>query len=119
MTPTHSNDAAGHSGDSTQRTDQSAQHAGHRTPGTALLAFSAVVLGALLLVQVARLGLLPAARAEMVSEVGDFAVMTTSGGNDEVLLVLDNRSEDLSVYRVENQSALELYQRVNLHRIFT
>lgn len=91
----------------------------HVSPIAALWA-GAAVLTALIIVQAGRgvEGLDAAAQAEMVSEVGDFTMMTTDAGNEEIVLVLDARSEDLSIYRVDQQTTLELYQRVNLQRIF-
>jgi len=61
---------------------------------------------------------LPVARGEMVSQVGEYTVLTTDGGNEELLLLLDARSEDLLVYRIEKQSTVQLFQRVNLPRVF-
>src|SRR5438445_620781 len=91
-------------------------------PGAPLTAFLWITAAALAVLVVARLGQIslgPSAQAEMVSQSGDFTIMTTNGGNDDIVAVLDNRSEDLAVYRVENQSAFELYQRVPLQRVFT
>jgi hypothetical protein len=47
----------------------------------------------------------------MVSSVGGVTMLTTDAGTDEVLIVLDNRTEMLMVYRVNNVSAVELLQR--------
>lgn len=63
------------------------------------------------------LGVAPA-QAGMVSHVGSLAVMTADVGNEEVLVVLDNRSEQLLVYRVENMSVASLVQRTSLARVF-
>jgi len=59
-----------------------------------------------------------AARAEMVSGSGGYTVMTADGGTDEVLLVLDERNEELFVYRVENQRSVDLQERVSLTKLF-
>ena len=55
----------------------------------------------------------------MVSHVGGITMLTTDGGTDEVLVVLDNRTEMLMVYRVDNSSAVELLQRTPVGAMFT
>lgn len=78
---------------------------------------SAAVIAGLIIVQASRM---PGdgAYAEMVSSVGEYTVLTTDGGNEEVLLVLDNRNEDLLVYKVKAQKELELFQKVDLDKLF-
>jgi hypothetical protein len=88
-------------------------------PPVALLWLTAAVLAALTLVQLGRASIGSTARAEMVSQAGDFTLMTTNGGNDDVVAVIDNRGEDLTIYRVDNQSAFEPYQHVSLQQVFT
>jgi hypothetical protein len=83
--------------------------------GTALLTACAVILGLLIVIVSLRT---PTAHAEMVSTAGPLTVMTAEGGNEEILLMLDGRAEHLSVYRVENQSSLELYKRYDLPKVF-
>ncbi len=79
---------------------------------------SAFVLIGLILVQSARtLG--NRAQAEMVSASGGYTVLTADGGTDEVLILLDERSEELYVYRVENQRSVDMKERVSLSRLFT
>lgn len=89
-----------------------------RLSPNAALGASAFVLAALVILAAGRPWVTPAA-ADMVVEHGGFVMMTAESGNDEVLLVLDNRAETLSVYRVENQNALEMYRRYDLPEIFT
>ena len=55
----------------------------------------------------------------MVSHVGGITMLTTDGGTDEILVVLDNRTEMLMVYRVDNSSAVELLQRTPVGAMFT
>ncbi len=87
-----------------------------QTASQRVLVGSAIVLAALI---VFVLGRDPApARAEMVAHVGDYAVMTTDGGTAELLVIIDNRSEDLLIYRVEKQASVDLYRRYSLSRLF-
>jgi hypothetical protein len=78
---------------------------------------SAAVLAPLVVVQAGRV-LGPTASAEMVSHAGNYTALTADSGTEDVLLVLDGRKELLLVYRMENQSALELYKRYELPRLF-
>ena len=59
------------------------------------------------------------ARADMVARSGSYIVMTTDGGNEEVLVVIDERAETVSVYKVVNQQNVQLFQRADLREIFT
>lgn len=85
---------------------------------TPALWVTAGALGALAASQAVQL-LESDARAELVSSAGAYTLMTAEGTTDEILLVIDERQELLLVYRVENQNAVELYQRYELARIFT
>lgn len=55
----------------------------------------------------------------MVSHVGGITMLTSDAQTDEVLIVLDNRTETLLVYRVENVSSVELLQRTSVSAMFT
>ena len=85
-------------------------------PNAALWA-SAVVLLVLTIIQATGSGI-PAARADLVSSVGDYTMLTFDGGNDDVLLVMDGRAEELYAYRVKNQNSLELIAPYQLKAIF-
>jgi len=76
---------------------------------------SAFVVGALLIVQAGRI---EPASAEMVTQSSEYVSLTTNGGTSELALVIDKRTEELSVYRVEALSTIELYQRIDLPRVF-
>lgn len=89
-----------------------------RLGATAPLWASAIVVLALILTQSSRL-VGNAARAEMVHGAGGYTIMTVDGGTDEVLVILDNRNEEMFVYRVENQAAVDLKERVSLTRLFS
>ena len=87
---------------------------------------SAFVLLALVLIQAEPLvaqqgGLLGGkggAQAGMVSQVGQLTVMTADSGNDDVLLVLEGRSEELYVYRAD-RNGVQLQQRLQIPKLFT
>ncbi len=85
-----------------------------------LLSVSAVMLAGLLAwqAQAMQLGRDGGAGSGMVSNVGDYTMMTFSTGNEDMLITLDNRSEELYVYRVENQNAVALFQKLSLPRLF-
>lgn len=78
---------------------------------------SAGVLAALVVVQGAGLLDRPAI-AEMSTHKSGYAMMTTDGGAEEVLVVLDDRNESLLVYEVENRTRLVLQDREALPDLF-
>ncbi|MBL8762089.1 MAG: hypothetical protein JNL50_12385 [Phycisphaerae bacterium] len=86
-----------------------------------MLSASAVLLVALLAwrAQAMQIGRGGDGGAGMVSAVGDYTMMTFPVGNEDMLLTLDNRSEELYVYRVENQNAVSLFQKLGLPRLFS
>jgi hypothetical protein len=94
-----------------------------RRSHTALWA-SAFVLFALILIQaqplIAQQGAFrgTAQAAGMVSQVGPLTVMTADAGSDDVLLVLEGRSEDLYVYR-SDRNGVQLQQRLSIPKLFT
>jgi hypothetical protein len=82
---------------------------------------SAFVLFAMVLIQSQPLFAQPfgdhAARAGMVSQVGQLTVMTADAGGDDVLLVLEGRSEELFVYRTD-RNGIQLQQRMQVPKLF-
>lgn len=83
--------------------------------GAAALWASAFVIGAMIVSQASRLGAGNPAYAGNVSEVGDLTVLTAAAGdNEDVLAVLDRRDEILYIYGVEQARDLVLYQ---IHRV--
>lgn len=89
------------------------------------LGLSATALVALALVQVASTtafqpyaGAGDNARAGMVASVGEYTVLTTEIGNDDAVMVLDGRAEEVLVYRADNQQIMQVSQRMNLPRTF-
>jgi hypothetical protein len=95
--------------------------AGRAHLGNMALSISALVL-TLVVLTVAGRGLLPVAHASAASEVaqsGDYTALTCDGGNEDILVVLDGRSEQLFVYKVLNQTSVQLYQREDVSRLFS
>jgi hypothetical protein len=87
---------------------------------------SAFVLFALILIQaepiIAQQGLgkgaqAHAAQSGMVSQVGPITVLTADAGSDDVLLVLEGRSEELYVYRTD-RNGIQLQQRMPVSKVF-
>jgi len=88
----------------------------HDVPSAALWA-SAFIIVALIIVEAGRTtGSL--AMAEMVSQAGEYTVMTTEGGTDEPLFVIDERREKLLVYQVEQQRRVQLRTIEDLPQLF-
>jgi len=79
---------------------------------------SAGVLAALTIVQGAGLLDRPA-YADMVADTSGYTIMTTDGGTDEILVVIDDRQETLMVYRHQNRERLQLLDRESLPDLFT
>ena len=61
----------------------------------------------------------PHALGEMASGKNGYTMMTTDGGNDEILVVIDSRAEMLMVYRVGTRGGLELIEREALSDLFS
>lgn len=81
--------------------------------------FVGVLVGALIVV-VLRPGAggPPSAFAEMAIDKGGYTMMTTDGGNDEVLVVIDSRAEMVMVYRAAPNGGLDLLEREDLSSLF-
>lgn len=54
----------------------------------------------------------------MVSHAGGFVVLTSEAGNEDLLVVLDQRNEELFVYKMEQQNSLQLTQRLSVSQLF-
>lgn len=54
----------------------------------------------------------------MVSQRGSHTIMTADAGSDDVVLVLDGRNEQLFVYRTNQQTGMQLLQKLNLPTVF-
>lgn len=63
-------------------------------------------------------GMANRANAGMVSHSGTYAVLTSESGNEDLVVVLDHRTESILIYRGDLQRGIELQQRLNLPRTF-
>ena len=54
-----------------------------------------------------------------VSSSGDVVALTTDGGTGDVLMLIDQRSEQVMVYHVRSQTDLQFLQRYSLRELFT
>lgn len=97
------------------------------TPVRSLLArvtllAGAVVLATLVVTQVLRItsarGIESTALAGLVSDVGGMTILTVEANSDELVFVIDSRSEELMVYKAENNQTLELLQKYNVPEVF-
>lgn len=88
-------------------------HRGGETVLTFLALGLAMLLGALLWGTLSQ-----PAQAEMVSETGHLVAMTARADNEEILLMLDNRAEQLMLYKVTQNNTLELVQSLDLPELF-
>lgn len=91
---------------------------------TALLWASAAVLSLLVIVQAATwldaqpLDAKAQAASGMVTASGPFVVMSSEIGKEDLIVVLDNRSESLRIYHLDQNNQPQLYQQLRLPRIF-
>jgi hypothetical protein len=91
-----------------------------RLNSSSALSASAVLIAGLVIVQAGRLLSGTEAQADLVATSGTLTALTVEASNsNDVLLVLDGRSEELLVYKVENQTNIELHKKYNLPRMFS
>ena len=97
-----------------------AESPGGRVAGaSSALWASAFVIGALTLVQAGRLGPTQPAYAATEAEAGTVRLLTAdAGGGEEILAVLNVPKGTISVYSVQNQRTIELYQVADLTELF-
>jgi len=80
-----------------------------------LLSLGAVMLGGVLAA-----GLLqPEAEAGVVSQAGTTTILTAEVSNEDIVLILDARTEEILAYRTDLQRGMELLQRVSLPQVFS
>jgi hypothetical protein len=88
----------------------------------AVLWATAMLLAAGILVRAGGWGEMPwdrSASADMIGASGDYIAMTTNGGVEELLFLIDGRNEMLMVYRVQNGRQVQLVERQDLRNLFT
>lgn len=91
---------------------------------TAMLWASAVVLTLLVVVQAATwldaqpLDAKQAYAGGMVTATGPLVAMSSEIGKEDLILIIDNRTETLGVYRLEAGGQLQQYQQLSLPSIF-
>lgn len=54
-----------------------------------------------------------------VSQTGGLTVLTSDAGNEDLLVVLDSRNEELFVYRTDLKQGSQLLQRYPVAQLFT
>jgi hypothetical protein len=59
------------------------------------------------------------AHAGMVGQAGQHTILSADASNEDVLLVLDGRNEELMVYRTDATKGIQIYQRLSLPQVFT
>lgn len=88
------------------------------SPAVTLLSASAIALLVFILVQWSRLPGGTPAFAEMVASGSDVAIMTSDGGSNDIVVVLDQRAEELLVYQPQNGKSLQFHGRYPLRDLF-
>ncbi len=79
-----------------------------------------LAIGALLLGSVIASGLAsPLAVAGTVSQAGSTTILSAEVSNEDIVLVLDARTEEILAYRTDLQRGIELLQRLSLPQVFS
>jgi len=87
-------------------------------PSIGALWASAFVLAGMVVLQAGRIGGGTQAHAEAV-QFGEMTLISAdAGSNKDVVLVLDDKSDALLVYGIENRDRVELYQNLKLSEFF-
>jgi len=94
-------------------------HTGARLNLRGVLMATAALLTAGILLRAGGVGGESIATAGMVGDSGSFTAMTARTGNQEVLYVIDDRSEHLLIYRVQNAMEVRLESMQDLRSLFT
>jgi hypothetical protein len=94
-------------------------HATKHEPARRALWTLGMLLTGLILLRAGSLAPESPAYAEMVADSGAYTVLTTKSGTEELLYVIDDREEQLLVYRVRGTRSIELADRQDLRQMFT
>ncbi len=89
-----------------------------RVSGNAVLSATALILASLIVFEASRPWSLGRAQGDVVGQASSLTALTFTASPQDVLLVLDGRSEELLAYRVENQNSVELFARYSVPRMF-
>jgi len=89
-----------------------------RISGNAALVASAMVLGGLIVMQASKLAGEPA-RADVVASTGPLTSLAFEAQNEDMVAVLDGRTEQILLYHVVNKSGVDLVQTYSVPRMFT
>lgn len=102
---------------------------GRRCPVVAILTLTlALLVGVLVARFHARPAAQPAAPFDVaaalaapgvVSQTGGLTVLTTEAGNEDIVVVLDARNEEMFVYRSDLKVGMQLLQRYPVAQLFT
>lgn len=85
----------------------------------AMLWTSAFILAGMILMQAGKFGAPEAASAGNLADAGQIRLLTAdAGGGEEFLAVLNITEETISIYGVQNQRSVELYQVAKLPDLF-
>lgn len=84
-----------------------------------LLALTAARVGSLIGNAPSALDVGMAQADELVSQTGGLTVLSTDGGNEDILVVLDGRNEEMFVYRTDVNAGIQLLQRYTIPQLFS
>lgn len=85
--------------------------------GNWALGASAAVLLVIVLSQIGRLAAGNMASADLVNQSGDYQMLAVHGGLDDVMMMVDQRSESVLIYRA-TQSGVQFFGRRDLKELF-
>jgi hypothetical protein len=109
---THMNNSNGGS-EAGDRADRSARK---------MLLAGAGIMGTLLVLQTLAgappLGGGGSAHAGMVGQVSQHTILAADASNEDLVLVLDGRNEEVFVYRTDMNKGMQLFQRLSLPQVF-
>jgi hypothetical protein len=91
------------------------------TPAQRTLQLIAVVLGLVVALQALPLAanlVSSEARAGVVSTSGQLTALTAQGSNEDLLIVLDGRGEELYVYKTDARTGMQLFQKLAVPQLF-
>lgn len=84
-----------------------------------VLIATALMLTAGILLRAGGVGGERTALAGMVADSGSYTAMTAMSGSQEILFVIDDRSENLMVYTVQNGTSVSMDARQDLRALFS